>query len=99
MTLAFSDAQYDPRKIIEEEWIPRIESNPSKYVGKEIAEPYEKYVNEHGAQIVREYTTLLLLPPTLLFLFGWSVAWIRRGFTQTADAQQGAPADAKKRRG
>lgn len=93
VTVVFSDAEYDSQRTVEEKWIPKIEADPSKYVGAEITEPYDSYVEKHGLRKVREMAALILLPPIFLLLLGWSIAWIRRGFAQGAHAQQGAPAD------
>ncbi len=92
-TVVFSNAQYDSQRMVEETWIPRIEAEPSKFVGKEITEPYDNYVKEHGARKMREGAALVVLPALFMLLFGWSIAWIRRGFSRPAHAQQQVPAD------
>jgi len=98
VTVVFSDAEYDSKHSVEEQWIPKISADPDKYVGKEITEPYDTYVGKNGARTVRERVAFVLLPPAFLLLLGWAIAWVRVGFSQAKPAQQGAPGDAKKRR-
>ena len=99
VTVVFSAAEQDPKHSLEEQWIPKISADPAEYIGKEIREPYDSYIDEHGSREIRQAVALVLLPPALLLLFGWSVSWVRKGFLQAKHAQQGAPTDAKKRRG
>ncbi len=98
VTVVFSNAEYDSKRTVEEQWIPKISANPDKYIDTEITESYDSYIEKHGFRKIRESVVLILLPPAFLLLFGWSISWIRRGFSQENHAQQGAQADAKKRR-
>lgn len=99
VTLVFSAAEYNPESTAEQQWIPKISAEPNKYLGKEITEPYDTYVEKNGSRKVREGLTLVLLPPAFLLLLGWAIAWVKVGFLQAKQVQQGTPADAKKRRG
>ena len=99
VTVVFSAAEYNSESNAKEQWIPIISANPDKYIGKEVTEPYDTYVEKNGAKKVREGLLLVLFLPVLLLLLGWAVSWVKVGFSQEKYAQQGTPADAKKRRG
>ena len=62
--------------------IPLIYKEPEKYVDKTDASPYETYIAENSRKTKLNWFMMLILPPTLLFLGGWSVAWVRGGFKQ-----------------
>ena len=66
--------------------IPLIYKNPEKYVDKTDASPYETYIAENSSKTLLTWFMMLILPPTLLFLGGWSVSWVRRGFKQKNEA-------------
>lgn len=87
VTVIFSDAEYDSKRTVEEEWLPKISADPDKYVGTEITEPYDTYVKRNGPRRVREGVALVLLPPVLLLLFGWAISWVRVGFSKATHAQ------------
>lgn len=84
-TVVFSDAQYDSQRLLEEIWIHKFAVDPSKFVGKVVTEPYDDYVREHGARKIRERIAFVVFPPFLIFLLGWSVTWVRRGFLPVKD--------------
>jgi hypothetical protein len=41
VTMIFSDAEYDSKRTVEEQWVPKISADPDKYVGKMISERYD----------------------------------------------------------
>lgn len=86
--VVFSDADYASVLTAEEKWIPKISADPDKYLGKEITEPYDTYIEEHGIRKVREAVALVLIPPVFLLLFGFAISWVRAGFSQAKNAQQ-----------
>lgn len=81
--VVFSKAQAaEAEALVNEKWIPAIERQPDKYLGKEITEPYDQYIDKHGLNAIGSYIVLIFLPPLGLFVGGWSVAWVRRGFAE-----------------
>lgn len=83
----FSAAQTDTEieQYISNELTPLIEKNPTKYVGKTDATPFNDYITKHATSEIREHIQFALAPIFGLFAFGWSVAWVRRGFTGKTD--------------
>jgi hypothetical protein len=71
---------------ITEKLTPLIEKNPQNYITKTDATPYEQYIEKHATKEILKYIKLALLPMFGLLALGWSVVWVRRGFSGKSNA-------------
>lgn len=78
----FSAAQPDSeaKEQIGSELIPLVEKAPQDYVNKIITTPYDEYLEKHESAEIWKCVKLALFPVFGFLAFGWSVAWVWRGF-------------------
>ena len=57
-----------------------IERDSTRLVGQTFDTPYRDYVNEFLQRQAKHLFAFALLPIAFAFIFGWLVAWVRRGF-------------------
>lgn len=79
-----SESQFKAESDIRKELLPPVERNPADYVGRSFSKPYDDFVAKNQSKVIGGAVVLMALPPFLLFLAGWSFAWIRNGFRQSA---------------
>ena len=80
-----SDPEDFVRRYINEELLPKVEKNPSAYVGKTTTTNYDTTVDKELTPKVMHYSLQAILPIFGVLALGWAFAWIRRGFS-TKDA-------------
>jgi len=69
------------RRYINEELIPKVEKNPSAYVGKITTTNYDTTVEKELIPKVTHYFLQAIFPVVGVLALGWAFVWVRRGFT------------------
>jgi hypothetical protein len=78
-----SDPDEFVQRYIDEELIPLVAKAPAKYVGKTITAPYDNHIRKELPSLVTKHLLIAFLPIVILFLLGWSFAWVKRGFEES----------------
>lgn len=76
----FSAAQSDAQDYVGRTLIPLVEKDPKSYVNKIDYSPYRQYIAERAPALIGRYVVFALVPVFAALVFGWAVAWVRRGF-------------------
>lgn len=84
----FSEAQSDTeiKEHIASKLIPFIEKSPRNFADKVITAPYEEHIEKYAEKIIARYAMIALLPIVCLLAIGWSLVWVRRGFSGKSNA-------------
>jgi len=83
VTFVFSAKQTDSAidLDIREILVPQLAKAHKLYNGQTLTVPYDDYLRLHVRPTRTKYLKLAILPILGLFALGWSVAWVRRGFS------------------
>jgi len=76
-----SDPEDFVRRYINEELVPKVEKNPSAYVGKITTTNYDTTVEKELIPKVTHYFLQAIFPVVGVLALGWAFVWVRRGFT------------------
>jgi hypothetical protein len=65
-----------------DQWLPIGAEIPPQYFASRSDAAVQRRLHESRLSAARLVVSLWLVPPMALYLFAWSLGWVRRGFTE-----------------